>query len=186
MFLINFCDINFHKQLLETLLLHTIWNILESFVLLRKDVWRVLGGLGKDVLCGICCVLRRAPVSVGWHWSCAPLVQHRSVHYQGSMQCVLKNLYPLPPCCRRALKGNSYADSLWAGLGSVRPLCSLITLEMGLSGTCSTTCPGPLAHTESRWDLRNYSAGQRGGRGRSCGVHYSRNCGWKVDVSSAT
>lgn len=83
-----FCEINFHKQLLETLLLHTIWNILESFVLLRKDVWRVLGGLGKDVLCGICCVLRRAPVSVGWHWSCAPLVQHRSVHYQGSMQCV--------------------------------------------------------------------------------------------------
>ncbi|ROJ94870.1 Histone deacetylase 4 [Anabarilius grahami] len=35
--------------------------------------------------------------------------------------------------------------------GSVRPLCSLITLEMGLSGTCSTTCPGPLAHTEPRF-----------------------------------
>lgn len=169
-----FCEIHLYKQLcpgnivqiswiaLKTLVLHTLQNILESFLLLRKG-----GGLGIDILCGICCVLRRAPVSVGWHWSCAPLLQHRCLHYQGSRRCVLKNLYPLPLYCRRALKGNSYADSLWAGLGSARPLCSLITLEMGLSGTRSTTCPGPLAHTEPRWDLRNYSAGL-GGRCYGC------------------
>ncbi len=52
----------------------------------------VLGGLGKD----ICCVLRRAPVSLGWHGSCAPASASLS-SLSGLQAVCVKEVAPPPP-----------------------------------------------------------------------------------------
>lgn len=79
-----------HWRILSFFFFFFSWNILESCLLLRKNVC-----LGKDILSDICCVLRRAPVSVAGMGPVPPCFSI-TVFTIGAPVCV-KEVVTLPP-----------------------------------------------------------------------------------------